>query len=50
MSASGINIENMANGSKGDYAYTIVETKEKVKDETVALIENNADFIRVRNI
>lgn len=50
VSASGINIENMANGSKGDYAYTIVETKEKVKDETVALIENNADFIRVRNI
>ena len=50
VSASGINIENMANGSKGDYAYTIVETKEKVKDETVALIEQNADFIRVRNI
>ena len=50
VSASGINIENMANGSKGDYAYTIVETKEKVKDETVALIANNADFIRVRNI
>ena len=50
VSASGINIENMANGSKGDYAYTIVETKEKVKDETVALIESNADFIRVRNI
>ena len=50
VSASGINIENMANGSKGDYAYTIVETKEKVKDETVALIEKNADFIRVRNI
>ena len=50
VSASGINIENMANGSRGDYAYTIVETKEKVKDETVALIEKNADFIRVRNI
>ena len=50
VSASGINIENMANGSKGDYAYTIVETKEKVKDETVALIEKNEAFIRVRNI
>ncbi|MBR4336278.1 MAG: 3-phosphoglycerate dehydrogenase [Clostridia bacterium] len=50
VSASGINIENMANGSKGDYAYTIVETKEKVKDETVALIEENDAFIRVRNI
>ncbi len=50
VSASGINIENMANGSKGDYAYTIVETKEKVKDETVALIEQNDAFIRVRNI
>lgn len=50
VSASGINIENMANGSKGDYAYTIVETNEKVKDETVALIEKNENFIRVRNI
>ena len=50
VSASGINIENMANGSKGDYAYTIVETKEKVTDETVALIEKNEAFIRVRNI
>ena len=50
VSASGINIENMANGSKGDYAYTIVETKERVDDATVALIEKNGDFIRVRNI
>ena len=50
VSASGINIENMANGSKGDYAYTIVETKERVDDATVSLIEKNADFIRVRNI
>lgn len=50
VSASGINIENMANGSKGDYAYTIVETKERVDDATVAQIEKNGDFIRVRNI
>ena len=33
-SARNINIENLANGSKGDVAYTIVETNVAV-DETV---------------
>ena len=33
-SASNINIENLANGSKGDVAYTIVETSDKA-DETI---------------
>ena len=50
VSASGINIENMANGSKGDYAYTILETKERIGDATVSEIEKNDGFIRVRNV
>ena len=50
VSASGINIENMANGSKGDYAYTIVETKEPVNPATVELISHNGGIIRVRAI
>ena len=32
-SGAGINIENLANGSKGDTAYTIVEINEKTGDE-----------------
>ena len=30
-----VNIENMANGSKGEVAYTIIETNEKVSDSVV---------------
>ena len=50
VAASGLNIENMANGSKGDYAYTIVETKEPVNPATVELISHNNGIIRVRAI
>ena len=50
VAASGLNIENMANGSKGDYAYTIVETKEPVNPATVELISHNDGIIRVRAI
>ncbi len=32
-SAENINIENLANGSKGDIAYTIVETNERVEQD-----------------
>jgi D-3-phosphoglycerate dehydrogenase len=35
-STQNINIENLANGSKGDVAYTIVETNETVD---VAILE-----------
>ena len=39
--ASNVNIENMANGSKGDVAYTIVETNDKAND----VILNNVSAI-----
>jgi D-3-phosphoglycerate dehydrogenase len=33
-----VNIENMANGSKGEVAYTIIETNEKVSDDVVKAV------------
>jgi D-3-phosphoglycerate dehydrogenase len=33
-----INIENLANGSKGDVAYTIVETSDMPNDQTIESI------------
>ena len=50
VSAEGINIENMSNGSKGDYAYTIVETLVSVPDSVVSKIEAIDGIIKVRVI
>ena len=38
-SSQNINIENLANGSKGEVAYTIVETNENISDEIVATLK-----------
>ncbi|MFI3227280.1 MAG: phosphoglycerate dehydrogenase [Clostridia bacterium] len=45
-----INIENMANRSMGDVAYTIIETNSDVTDAMVEEIKANAGIIRVRVI
>ena len=45
-----INIENMANGSKGDYAYTIIEITEPVGEEICKKIATLEGVIRVREI
>jgi len=37
-SAEGVNIENLASGSKGDVAYTIVETDSEVNDKIVKTV------------
>ena len=50
VSAEGINIENLSNGSKGDYAYTIVETLVSVPDGAVSKIEAIDGVIKVRVI
>ena len=42
-----VNIENLANGSKGDAAYTIVETNEKVSDDVVKTVMAIDGVIRV---
>lgn len=44
----GINIDHMANKSKGDYAYTIMDTVAGVSDEVVSYIEGLEGVINVR--
>ena len=50
VSELGINIENLSNGSKGDYAYTIVELGVAVPDGVKEKIEAIDGIIRVRVI
>jgi len=50
VSAEGINIENLSNGSKGDYAYTIVEMGVEVPDGVKEKIEAIDGVIKVRVI
>ena len=45
-----INIENMGNGSKGDYAYTIVDTSSEIDATVTDKFNAIADVIRVRII
>lgn len=47
ISELGINISNMANGSKGDNAYTIVETDDLVKADSVEKLKSIDGIIRV---
>ncbi len=46
----GINIENMMNKSKGDYAYTILDVAEAVNSDQVAKLEAIDGVIKVRVI
>ena len=50
VSGEGINIENLSNGSKGDFAYTIVEIGVKVPANIIPKIEAVEGVIRVRVI
>jgi hypothetical protein len=47
ISSEGINIDNMANRSKGDYAVTMVDTPDHVGDEIIAKITDMENVIRV---
>ena len=44
----GINIDNMTNKSKGDYAYTMIDTDSAITDELVKKLEEIEGVIRVR--
>ncbi len=44
----GINIDNMTNKSKGDYAYTMIDTDSAITDELVKKLEGIEGVIRVR--
>ena len=48
VSGEGINIENMSSGSKGDYAYTILEMAVDVPASVIPKIEAIEGVIRVR--
>ena len=50
VSGAGINIENLSNGSKGDFAYTIVEIGVAVPEDIIPKLEAIEDMIRVRVI
>ena len=47
LSDDNINIENMANGSKGDYAYTIIETNSNLSHivETLKAVEGTIKVV-----
>ncbi len=44
----GINIDNMTNKSKGDYAYTMIDTDSAITDELLKKLEAIEGVIRVR--
>lgn len=50
LSRDGVNVENLSNKSKGDYAYTMVDLGEKVDASVVTDLKNLANVIRVRVI
>ena len=50
LSKDGVNVENLSNKSKGDYAYTMVDLGNKVEEDVIADVKNLANVIRVRVI
>lgn len=50
LSAAGVNVENMTNKSKGEYAYTIVDVNTQVGDDMVDKIKAIEGILRVRII
>ena len=50
LSKDGVNVENLSNKSKGDYAYTLVDLGSRVEPAVVEDVQHLANFIRVRVI
>jgi len=50
LSRDGVNVENLSNKSKGDYAYTLVDLGSKVEPAVIADLKGLANVIRVRAI
>ena len=50
LSEDGVNVPNMTNKSKGDYAYTIVDLDSPITDEAVADLKAIPGIIRMRII
>ena len=45
-----LNIENMVNRSRGEYAYTIIDTNDEVRQDIIERIESAKGIIKVRSI
>ena len=50
LSRDGVNVENLSNKSKGDYAYTLVDLNSEVGPAVEEDLRNLAGVIRVRAI
>ena len=50
ISAEGLNIENMVNRSKGDYACTLIDTPEKTSDKLIEALSGIDNIIRLIKI
>ena len=50
LSKDGVNVENLSNKSKGDYAYTMVDLGSKVAESVIADVKHLPNVIRVRVI
>ena len=50
LSRDGINVENLSNKSKGDYAYTMVDLGSKVAESVIEDVKHLPNVIRVRVI
>ena len=48
LSNDGVNVENMTNKSKGDYAYTLVDVNTRITDEVASELRAIPNMIRVR--
>lgn len=47
---AGINIDGMANKSKGDYAYALIDVNTPITDEVVERLRNTEGVLRVRKV
>ena len=50
LATDGVNVENLSNKSKGDYAYTLVDLGSKVDEKVIDDVKHLANVIRVRVI
>ena len=48
LSADNINVENMTNKSKKDYAYTLVDVNTRITEEVAAGLRAVPNMLRVR--
>ena len=48
LSKDGVNVENLSNKSKGDYAYTMVDINSRINDEAAEDLRSIPGMIRVR--